>query len=510
MKEIIIETTHGKLRGMKENGVYAFKGIPYGGPTSGQNRFMPPVPAEPWTGIRDATRFGPVAWQVLVPDSGMFGIGGFDAMSEDCLVLNVWTPGLNDNGNRPVMVWMHGGGFFMGSGNAHPGHTLARTQDVVSVNITHRLGVFGYLHLSELAGEKYASSGNAGMLDLVAALEWVRDNIAVFGGDPEKVMIFGVSGGGEKVSALLAMPAAKGLFHRAVIESGALQRTKTSEEATRPARELLHVLGISQKNINALHEIHASSIYQAWFKIKPTKGWVGEVNHFDPVVDGNVLPMQPFDRVAAPSASNVPLIIGTTKDELNLLLSEKDSVLQKDDFSMLHELFMQKPAWFFSSNTTPEQIDGYIEDYRRKYPKATAMDIWIYFLNMKTHISSILLAEKKAAGGPAPVYMYSFRWESPALNGILKACHALEVPFVFNDVDPPPAIVGNTPERFNLGERVSGAWAAFARTGDPNHKGIPFWPAYTAEKRSTMIINKEWQVQDDPYKEEREEWGAKM
>jgi para-nitrobenzyl esterase len=323
-------------------------------------------------------------------------------------------------------------------------------------------------------------------------------------------MIFGVSGGGEKVSTLLAMPAAKGLFHRAVIESGAMQRTKTSEEATRPARELLKVLGISRKNANALHEIHASSIYQAWFKITPTKGWVGEANHFDPVVDGKALPMQPFDKIAAPSASNVPLIVSTTKDELNLLLSEKNRVLRDDEFDVLHELFMQKPAWHFSSDTTPEQIDGYIADYRRKHPKATAMDVWIYFLNLKTHISSILLAEKKAAGGKAPVYMDSFRWESPALHGILKACHALDVPFAFNDVDPPPAIVGNAPERFKLGERLSGAFAAFARTGDPNHKGIPYWPAYTTEKRATMIINKEWQVQNDPYKEDRKTWAARM
>jgi para-nitrobenzyl esterase len=510
MKEIIVETTFGKLRGVTENGVYAFKGIPYGGSTSGPNRFMPPVPAEPWTGVRDATRFGPVAWQPLIPDSGMFGIGGFDAMSEDCLALNVWTPGINDNGKRPVMVWMHGGGFYMGSGNGHPGNALARTQDVVSVNVTHRLGIFGYLHLGELLGEKYASSGNVGLLDLVKALEWIRDNIAVFGGDPGNVTIFGVSGGGEKVSALLAMPAAKGLFHRAIVQSGALQRTKTPEEATRPARELLDVLGISRKNANNLHEIHASSIYQAWFKITPTKGWVAGANHFDPVVDGKVLPMQPFDKVATPSSAGVPLIVSTTKDELNLLLSEKDKVLEDDEFDALHDLFMQKPAWHFSSNTTSKQIDGYVADHRRKHPKATAMDIWIYFLNLKTHISSILLAEKKIAGSPAPVYMYSFRWESPALNGILKACHALDVPFAFNDVEPPPAIIGNAPERIKIGAMLSGALATFARTGNPNHKGIPYWPAYTTEKRATMFIDKECQVVNDPYKEEREEWGAKM
>jgi para-nitrobenzyl esterase len=505
MKEVIVETALGKIRGTIEKGVYSFKGIPYGGPTGGPNRFMPPTKPEPWSGIRDATRLGPASWQILIPDSGMFGIGGLDSMSEDCLVLNVWTPGLNDRSKRPVMVWLHGGGFYMGSGDS-PGASLAGSRDVVCVTVNHRLGAFGYLHLAELAGEKYASSGNAGLLDLVAALEWVRDNIETFGGDPGKVMIFGVSGGGEKVGALMAMPAAKGLFYRAVVQSGPLQRAKTSGDATRLAQEFLSLLDVSPKNINVLHEIRASSIYQAWLALKPTKGWPGGANQFEPVVDGTVLPAHPFDPVAAPTASHIPLMIGTTKDELTLLLSEKDTVLEKDDFDGLREALMQKPAWFFNSKTTAEQIDGYIAAYRHKNPEATAMDIWIYFVNLKTHIASILLAERKVADGKAPVYMYLFNWESPALNGILKACHALDEPLAFNYVDPPPAIIGNAPERFKLGERVSGAWAAFARNGDPNHEGIPHWPAYTAKNRATMIIDTEWKVKNDPFAKERKEW----
>ncbi len=513
MKDVVVETAYGKVRGTTQNGVHSFKGIPYGGPTDGPNRFMPPSPPKPWPGIKDATRYGPACWQVIEGftkrDFDLLGSLGIDSMSEDCLVLNVWTRGVNDQSKRPVMVWMHGGGYFAGSGERQPstnGASLAGTQDVVVVSVNHRLGVFGYLYLEEIAGERYAGSGNAGMLDLVAALEWVRDNIAMFGGDPGNVTIFGESGGGGKVCVLMAMPAAKGLFHHAISESGICLKGKTIDEATQTARNFLDLLGVSPNNTDVLHEMRADMIYSAWMSLPPV-AWIptGKAQ-FHPVLDGKALPFHPFHPAAAPTASDVSLLIGTNKDEMNFMLY-RDPQFGKYDEAAIREGIIGSLRGRFIDITT-EQVEDLIATYRRTRPGATPHDLLIAITSDIHRNVSIRIAELKAAGGPAPVYMYLLTWESPAEHGMLKSCHVLEVPFVFNNVEPTIGLIGDTHERFTLAKSMSGAWAAFARNGDPSHEGIPHWPAYTTEERATMVFNTECRVENDPRREEREAWDG--
>jgi para-nitrobenzyl esterase len=509
MKNITVEISPGQLRGIRDKDVYAFKGIPYGGPTGGKNRFKPPTPPEPWGGIRDATAYGPSSWQATQTHTSitLLGAEGIDAMSEDCLVLNVWTRGLKDNGKRPVMIWLHGGGFVTGSGNHIPafdGSNLARTGEVVVVTVNHRLGVFGYLHLEELIGEEYTGSGNAGMLDLVAALEWVRDNIEVFGGDPGNVTVFGESGGGAKVSYLMAMPKAAGLFHKAIIQSGPGLRAQTVEYATNSAGEFLDMVGVSPDHIHVLHEMRANTICAAWLKM--TEGsFIPGGDKFTPLADGRTIPVQPFDPVAAPTAANVPLMIGTTKDETTFMMMN-DLMFGKYDEETMHQSLGANFSRKRAGTLSPAKVDDIIEAYRRLRPEATPHDLLIAITTDQMRVSSIRLAERKAAGSKLPVFMYLFAWESPALGGLLKSAHTLEIPFVFNNIEPPVPLIGESPERFTLASNISNVWIAFAKSGDPNHEGIPHWPSYSPEKRSTMILDTECRVEDDPFGNERQLW----
>ncbi|HXP79530.1 MAG TPA: carboxylesterase/lipase family protein [Verrucomicrobiae bacterium] len=483
----IVETTAGKVRGVLQGGTHIFRGIPYGASTAGNNRFMPPRKPEPWTGVREAFQNGPTAPQLGGPPNPLILNHRQPAVEgEDCLVMNIFTPGVNDGRKRPVMVWLHGGGFTSGAGSAHAfdGNYLARSGDVVVVSVNHRLNIFGFLYLADVGGEKYADSGNAGLLDIVAVLEWVRDNISHFGGNPGNVTIFGQSGGGLKISTLLAMPPAKGLFHKAIIESGSLLTGIHRDDANKTTQRVLAKLGLQPNQVDDLQKLPVDRLLSAIDNRGSAPGTAPF--NFAPVVDGRALPRDPFDPAAPDISADVPLIVGTVNTE-GTFFTQPDSPLFSLDEAGMRTRLTQR----FGDAT-----DKLIDLYRKEMPNASPSQI--YFLITAFPTAAITQAERKAAQGKAPVYMYLFAWETPVEGGKRHSPHTVELPFVFNNVEEQPEEVGNGPELQPLADKVSGAWAAFAHTGNPSAAGTPKWLAYTAVERATMIINNEWKLVNDP------------
>ena len=498
----IVETSLGKLRGAFSNGVYSFKGVHYGASTEGSMRFLPPAPPQPWTKVAEALNYGDLAPQNLSSATGsdirvaMGDIFGPGKIGEDCLVLNVWTPSLHHGGKRPVMVWLHGGGYTGGSDGAptYDGTNLARKQDVVVVGINHRLNVFGYLYLGKLGGAKYADSGNVGMLDCVLALEWVRDNIAHFGGDPGNVTIFGESGGGGKVSVLMAMPPAKGLFHKAIVESGSTLRVSTADEADAAARKFLAQLKIAPEHVDDLAKVPINDMLAAM------RAMTGpNAIRLGPVVDGRSLPRQPFDPDAPAQSANIPMLIGTNGTETTALLGIADASL----FS-LNEADMRTKLKSYLHVSDDAQLDTLLAAYKKSQPDATPSDIYFAVTTDRMmRMNAVTQAERKAAQGAAPAYMYIFAWRSPVLGGKLRSPHGIELAFVFDNTDKTVGMNGTGADLAPLAAKVSAAWAAFARSGNPNAKGLPHWPAYTPTDRATMVFNDECKVVNDPGKDER-------
>lgn len=499
----IVETTYGRIRGTRVDQVHAFKGIPYGASTAPPRRFMPPEKPQPWTNVRDASQLGlrsPQLWSAFhgfVPPE-VEPMDRNEPMGEDCLVLNVWTPGLNTNSKRPVMVWLHGGGYTSGSGGfiCYDGTQLAAKHDVVVVTVNHRLTVFGYLYLADIGGDQYAAASNVGNLDIIAALEWVRDNIAAFGGDPNNVTLFGQSGGAGKVSTLMAMPAAKGLFHKAIVQSGAAVRGVARDAASKSAQDFLARLGLTTKQLNQLQSIPAERLLAA------TEGG-GQPLNLAPVVDGRTLPVDPFDPVAPAQSANIPLLIGTTETEVTFFPNQ---ILDPIDDATLHARVKQ-----LVRNASDAQVNQLISAYRAGRPGAPNTDLYLIIASDASLRASVLTqAERKAQQGKAAVYHYYFTWRSPVREGKLRSFHTLEIPFVFDNVDAAQSMTGTGKDRYALASRMSAAWVAFARTGNPNHRGLPNWASFDVNRRATMIFGNECKLVNDPYGTEQRLLGSML
>ena len=508
----VVETSSGKLRGYERNGVYVFKGVPYGASTSGALRFMPPEKPDPWTGVRNALAYGRVC---PLRDSAHFNTDGKNLASadedafllhrgpaasvpgEDCLRVNIWTPEINGSHSRPVMVYMHGGGFAGGSGHdllSYDGESLARNHDVVLVNHNHRLNVYGYLNLEGIGGEMFAKSANVGMLDIVAVLEWVRTHIASFGGDPDNVTIFGQSGGGGKVAALMAMPVAKGLFHRAIIQSGPFLKALDRGYSGRVAELLMTELGLSRSQVRELQKIPVDRLSgaasEAIRKAAPPatsrRPRYGE-SDWGPTVDGTILPHHPFDPQSLVISENVPLIAGTNLNEsVNGLDHPEITSMPVDEMIRLVR------------ESYHDGAQAIIDAYRKEYPEINPFGIYAAIEASQWRLPAAAQVARKAAMGAAPAYAYIYSWRTPALDNRPGTFHASELSFVFDNAEICDHYSAGDRDAFVLSKQMSSAWVSFARTGNPNHDQLPHWPAYAAETRATMIFDAPCAVRYDP------------
>lgn len=495
----IAQTEYGSIAGYTEQGVYIYKGVPY----AKAARFMPPTAPDAWKGVRSCRAYGPTAPQGKrmgwYSDEQAFAFHWDDGFAgEDCQRLNIWTQASkNDGRKRPVMVWLHGGGYSAGSGQELPsydGANLARRGDVVVVTINHRLNVLGFLDLSAY-GEKYAHSGNVGLLDIVAALRWVNQNIEQFGGDKNNVTIFGQSGGGGKVSTLLATPSAKGLFHKAIVQSGSMLRTMTQKYSRRIAAAVMTNLGLKASEIDSLQHVPYDVLLAAGDKAvadvrkeADKDGFGSFIFGWAPTVDGDVLPSQPFDPAAPQQSRDIPMMIGTTQHEFTLsAYVPQVRTLTKDQIvSRLHEKYENRTNDFLTA-------------FGKAYPSYKPIDL--LDVDFIFRPSAVEQARIKAAQGGASVYMYLFAWESPVMDGMFRSTHCMEIPFVFDNVQRHNTMTGGGVEAQKLADLMSQAWINFARTGNPNVSGLPQWEPYTAEKGATMVFNHKCEVKYNHDKE---------
>jgi para-nitrobenzyl esterase len=504
---VTTESAYGKLRGIRQEGVNIFKGIPYGGSVSGVNRFRRPPKVEPWTGVRDALELGAPSLQTS---------GWGPKPAEDCLFLNVWTPA-NDNKKRPVMFYNHGGGYVTGSGGSggQDGANLARYFDVVVVETNHRLGLLGFLYLDEIAGREYEGSGNMGMLDITAGLKWVQENIADFGGDPANVMIWGESGGGGKTSCLYAMPEAAPYFNKASIESGPGVRMLTKELAAETTEMVLKEMNIGKSDWRKLLEISPEQLLEIQNKfvfIPPFMDEIGmpSMHGFGPVVDGVALPNHPFDPAAPQISKDKPLLTGWNEDEYAFFAMQR----RETEFTT------------FTFNDLPSKLEGQfgsnattiVNTYRNALPDATAPQIYMAVLSINMMgLGSVEIAGRKAKQNGAPVYLYNFGYKSdmkiPGTDFPMGTPHAMDISYKFNNVQPPKAgeearrgFGDSSPASCKASHNFAALWTSFAKTGVPSAEGVPKWPAYDFKNRPTMRIDTDCTVINDRGKTELDMW----
>ncbi|CAN7336198.1 carboxylesterase/lipase family protein [Rhizobacter sp. LjRoot28] len=501
----VVETTVGRLRGLRSGGIHVFKGVHYGADTGGRHRFMPPQPVAAWSGVRDATAYGPYAPQMPADRRRAYAdLIAYDlqpgGMGEDCLVLNVWTPGPVRDARRPVLVHLHGGGFYAGSGNSpqFDGEMLARFGDAVVITINHRIGAFGFLHLGAVGGDRYASAGNAGMLDIVAALQWVHDNVEAFGGDPARVLVFGQSGGGLKTSTLMAMPSARGLFQRAGVMSGSGLRALPDAAAAAVAEQFMASLEVDPSSLDRLHELPMAQLLAAQLQLERADRLQGEMPRaFGPVLDGRVLPRHPFDPDAPEASHDVPLVIGTTLDERAYRMINFDL----DDAGLLA----------FAERHVGDAAAELVSLYRQDDPHATA-----YLLQARLDTDATfrraahLQAERKSARGGAPVWTYLWTIPSPAYGGRFGAPHGVDIGPSLHDIRH--GLNGPSDENLRLADQLASAWVSFAATGNPNSPATPDWPAFDTQRRATLVFagdSRGTGVHDDPRGVFRRFWSAR-
>jgi para-nitrobenzyl esterase len=492
----VADTRHGKVRGFILRGIYTYLGIPYGADTAGENRFMPPQKPAPWKDVKPAIWWGNSAPQNMdkryANDHYAFSDHwNYDDLSEDCLRLNVWTPGVNDNKKRPVVVWLHGGGFVNGNGieqDGYHGENLSRRGDVVFLSLNHRLGPMGFANFAA-AGSKYAASGNVGMLDIVAALEWVRDNIAGFGGDPGNVTIIGQSGGGVKVSTLTAMPAAKGLFHKAVVLSGASLRAADKETSERLGAYILKEAGLTPEGADKLQQLPWQEYYdiagRASRKLSDELRAAGKRGgNWGPVADGVHLPQHPYDPAPTPLAAGIPMLICSTFHEFSP--SRADASLESITLDGVKEKLKER----FGDNAGPVA-----DAYAAAFPGKKPVEIWSMALSNRQNSVALATAKAKQA---APVYLAWFGWQPPLFDNRMRAFHCADICFWFYNTDLMLTHTGGGARPRKLAAAMADSFLKFMRTGNPNGGGLPDWPRYTADKGETMILDDTPVVKNDP------------
>lgn len=495
-----VATSQGRLEGCLEEGLAVFRGIPFAAPPVGPLRWRPPAPVTPWEGVRDASRFGPAELQDPGPLGALLGIT-VNETAEDCLYLNVWSPDVS--GRRPVMVWIHGGAFIVGAGSQdlYDGRRLASRGDVVVVTVNYRLGVFGFLQAPTLG-----ATGNEGLLDQIAALEWVRDEIAAFGGDPDNVTVFGESAGAISIGHLLGMPAADGLYHRAILQSGGPPLAASPGTRAGVEAELLAGLDLTPDGAEAAWSIPAADVYRAGQRLIAARAAGGvQALPFSPVVGTPDLPEPPLARVQAGVHRHVPILTGTCRDEMALFLVADPSLDQLDDAALAARV----------AGSFPGDAAGAVAAYRAaravRGEGTSARQLAVAILSDAVfRIPDIRLAEAQSAH-QADVYMYLVDWTSPAMGGVLGACHAVDLGFTFGThaAGEHAEFYGTGPAADRLSDTFIAAWSAFARTGNPNAEGLPAWPRYEPEARRTLRLGETVDVIDAPMDAERAVWGAR-